>query len=122
MMTFREIAEVQSKNMNGTCYVDAYRYFSGNISDKKLKLVHGLVTGQGAIDNLVYNHAWCEDDKNIYDPSHHPILVLPKKIYYSLGKIDKKNVFSYTYSEMLEKSMEYETYGPWEKKLLSNKY
>jgi hypothetical protein len=121
MKTFREIVEIQSKNMNGTCYVDAYNYF-GNNYNKKLKLVHGLVTGQGAIDNIVYNHAWCEDDKNVYDPSHQPILIMSKKIYYTLGKINNKNVFKYNHSKMIEKSMEYETYGPWETKLLNNKY
>jgi len=116
-MRFREIleaVEIPKANKGGNCYQVAYRY-SQNHPD--LKLVHGLVQGQGALKGVRYNHAWVEDTKNVFD------LTLPKKYqkmpkedYYALGKI--KDVFRYSQKEILDKILKYETYGPWETVLL----
>jgi len=115
----KEHADIPDENKNGDCYVVAYRYI---MSHPKVTLVHGLVHGQGALEGIVYNHAWIEDGNKIID------LTLPKKIqkslskdiYYAIGNI--KVTFKYTYKEVIEKSQEFGTYGPWEKKLLDNEY
>ena len=45
---------------------------------------------------------------------------LPIGVYYALGNI--KTTFKYSFDELLEKAQEFETYGPWEKVLIKNKY
>jgi hypothetical protein len=114
---------IPKDSTNGDCYVQAYQYFQSNAHrDRSLRLVHGLVTGQGKLEGLVYNHAWCESKNKVIDTT------LPKKFqkslsvreYYEIGKI--KTVFKYDFNEHLDKVVEYETYGPWEKILIRNKY
>ena len=80
-----------------------------------------MVTGQGALQGLVYNHAWIEEGNKVLDltlPKKHQ--KMDKKVYYALGHI--KTTFEYKFQEVMEKSSEIGTYGPWEKVLLKNKY
>lgn len=115
--------KISSKNKGGECFQLAYRYMSENgTNNKNLKLVHGLVTGQGPIKGIVYNHAWCEDGDTIIDMTLNPNLqtTLPVQFYYALGNI--KIVYKYNYLETISKSLESETYGPWEEILLKNPY
>ncbi len=113
---------IPKANKNGDCYEVAYKYFNSKASNKKLRLVHGLVRGQGALEGIIYNHAWVEDGNKIIDMTLDKKVQksLPKVLYYAIGQI--KVTYEYTYSEHIEKVNEYGTYGPWEKKLLSNKY
>jgi len=114
--------DIPADNQNGTCYQDAMNYMMkhGLAGDKSYQLVHGLVVGQGAIEGVVYNHAWVEKGSKVIDQTI-PI-TLPKQVYYAIGKIDKKTVFRYSYDEMAKKVGKFKTYGPWENKLLNNKY
>jgi len=111
--------DIPDANQGGDCFQVALNYMMSHKS-KRLKLCHGLVTGQGNIEGIVYTHAWVEDNQIVIDETI-PIK-LPKKMYYEIGQIDKKNVYCYTYEEMSRKVTEFKTYGPWEKKLLRNKY
>ena len=116
---------IPKKNQNGDCYIKAYQYFQANaFKNNNLILVHGLVTGQGPLEGIVYNHAWIEDGNKIIDLTLPPKLQksFSKSKYYKIGKIKESNVYKYNYNEVIEKSIEYKTYGPWEKKLLRNKY
>jgi len=118
--SFLESQDIPEINKNGDCYVVSYRYISSHPS-KKIKLVHGLVTGQGALQGLVYNHAWIEEGNKVLDltlPKKHQ--KMDKKVYYALGHI--KTTFEYNFQEVMEKSSDIGTYGPWEKVLLKNKY
>ncbi len=78
------------------------------------------MTGQGAIEEIVYNHAWIEKGNKVIDETI-PITI-DKRVYYAIGNIKEKNVFRYTYDEVLQKIDDYGTYGPWEKVLINNKY
>lgn len=121
---FEYYKEIPKDNQDGDCYISAYNYFKKNyMSNNNIRLCHGLVTGQGKINGIVYNHAWCEDIETnmIYD------MTMPKSfqeigvdIYYLIGKISK--VYKYDNENISEKIEEYQTYGPWEKELLENKY
>ena len=108
---------------DGTCYVDAYKYISEN---RNLKLVHGLVTGQGDIEGIRYNHAWIEDGNTVIDASlkeqGRSTYKFPKDLYYAIGQINPKTTFRYTYKETVKKMYDTENYGPWEKVLMKNKY
>jgi len=113
---------IPKKNQGGDCFVVSYQYFQKNaLRNDKLRLVHGLVTGQGAIEGIVYNHAWVEDDNMVIDKTlPKNMQKIPKSLYYKMGKI--KTTYKYNYEEVLEKVVEIGTYGPWETKLLRNKY
>lgn len=112
-------ANIPKENQNGTCYQDALMYMMDN-DDDDLYLCHGLVTGQGAIKGIVYNHAWVEKGNTVIDETV-PI-EMPKAVYYALGRINKKTVFRYNHNEMRKKATKFRTYGPWEKVLLDNEY
>ncbi len=111
------VDDIPSANKNGMCYQLSLQY---QMTHKNTKLCHGLATGQGAIEGIVYNHAWIERGNMVIDETI-PIKV-DKDFYYTMGKIKKTNVYHYTYKQMTEKVAEFGTYGPWEKKLLNNKY
>lgn len=112
---------IPKENTGGDCYVKALQYMQANYK-KSLRLVHGLVRGQGALEGVVYNHAWVEDKNQIIDMTLPAKLQksLDKDLYYAVGHI--KTTYSYTHKEMTKKMLDVGTYGPWEKKLLSNKY
>ncbi len=125
-MTFKDYLNegpISKENQNGDCYILAYKYFMDNVTkNPNLRLVHGLVSGQGALEGIIYNHAWVEDGNRIID------MTLPKKLqksisklqYYKIGKI--KTTYKYSYDKVIEKSLNFGTYGPWETTLLRNKY
>jgi len=126
-MTFIKefITIFESANDGGTCYIDAYHYFMDNHSkDKKLKLVHTLVDGQGPLEGIRYNHAFLISGNTVIDPSQPKKKKFPKDLYYSIGNINTKNkdYFEYTFDEFIEKVNKFKTYGPWEKILLNNMY
>ena len=67
------IDDVPEENKHGDCYVQAYRYMQ---SHPDVTLVHGIVTGQGPIQGLQYNHAWIEDGDMVIDKTIN--LTIPK--------------------------------------------
>jgi len=107
----------------GDCYVIAGQVAMGIIS-KEIDfvgtpyVVHGIVTGQGAIEGLKYGHAWIEDDENVYDWSNGRELVFPKAIYYMLGEIEDEDgkIYRYTFDEAREKMLDTGHYGSWDLK------
>lgn len=106
------------ENGGGDCYEAA-----GNlIMSPKYKdfiLVHGQVTGQGAIDGVKFGHAWLEDsDGMVYDYSNGREIILPKQIYYLIGKIEDKKplLYKYTAEEARNKMAKSMHYGPWDLK------
>jgi hypothetical protein len=115
-------ADIPADNQNGTCYQDAMNYMMRHSKRGKtdILLCHGLVTGQGAIRGIVYNHAWVEKGGTVIDETV-PIKI-DKRVYYAMGNIKEKTVFRYTFDEMARKVTDFKTYGPWEKKLINNKY
>lgn len=110
-----DLNTIPNKNKNGDCYVSAYRSLQEFTRKgvKKVKLVHGIVTGQGAIKGIQYGHAWIEMNGTVIDSSNGRNIVLPKRVYYTLGQIEVTR--EYTYDEALEQAARYGTYGPWDK-------
>jgi hypothetical protein len=112
---------IRQKNLNGDCYVAAYRLMSSNYK-KDMKLVHGLVVGQGNLAGIRYNHAWVESDDIVYDYANGRKIELPKPLYYKIGKIKESDIFRYDQADMYMMTSKTGTYGPWERKLQQNKY
>lgn len=100
----------------GECYKDAFLYAFDKC--KKANVVHGIVKGQGKLENIRYGHAWVEYTSEkfgdtVYDPltkKEYPI-----GIYYNIGEIKYAKV--YTINEAMNLSLMHETYGPWDKKI-----
>lgn len=40
-------SEIPDSALHGDCYVKSYKYMNNHASNKDLRLVHGLVSGQG---------------------------------------------------------------------------
>lgn len=112
--------DVPDKNKGGDCYQKALHYMMSKPTDNQLILCHGLVTGQGAIRGIVYGHAWVEKGNKVIDETIP--LEIDKGVYYAIGNIKKNNVWNYDRQQMSEKVQQFKTYGPWEKKILNNKY
>lgn len=116
-------AHIPSKNQGGDCYMVAYRYLM-NHHNENLRLVHGLVHGQGNLEGIVYGHAWVLDKEKdeIYDDTV-PSLKgkgFNARLYYWMGKIATS--FEYTYEEAQKEALRTGNYGPWNKKILDNPY
>ena len=105
------IDDVPEENKHGNCFVVAFNYV---MSHPNATLVHGIVTGQGPLDGLQYNHAWAEEGDTVIDNTIN--LTVPKLIYYAIGHI--KIVKKYSYEQMIDNALSYRTYGPWDKELM----
>ena len=105
-----DIDNIPEKNKHGDCYVQAFHYVQ---SHPNTTLVHGIVTGQGAIEGIQYNHAWVEEGNNVIDKTVN--LTIPIIIYYAIGNI--KLVKKYSFKETIENALRYGTYGPWDEEL-----
>lgn len=108
--------KIPKKNKGGNCYEVAGRYvldqqFSENLK-RDLILVHGEVTGQGAISGIKYGHAWVEQGDTVIDKSNNRDLQIPKLAYYALGNITR--TVRYTPEEMRKKVLEFGHWGPWD--------
>lgn len=95
---------------------DCYRVAAGAVIDNpSWVLVHGVVTGRGAIEGIKYAHAWAEDGDEVVDLTFPESLQrLPKEVYYALGNVEYTK--KYTRKEAIEKLVEFSHWGPWEKK------
>ena len=101
----------------GDCFEAAANYvmdhqFSN--SNTELKLVHGIVSGQGPLEGLMFPHGWVEHGDIVIEKSNGLDLEIPKGLYYTLGHILEKNIRHYSYKEMAKMMTEHGTYGPWE--------
>jgi hypothetical protein len=112
---------VPSKNTGGDCYQAAFHYMHDNGFDEDgrpvdgILLVHGEVTGQGAIRGIKYGHGWVEDGDTVIPRSNGRHIVMSKRAYYALGKIGQ-NIHRYTPMEAVRKAVETGIYGPWDLK------
>lgn len=104
-----------NKVIKGDCFKVAADYILDNCHiDSGLKLVHGLVTGQGKIEKLIYCHAWVETPyfDMVIDKSNGNRITVPRQFYYDLGKI--KIVRKYTADQARRLLLDSEKYGPWD--------
>lgn len=105
----------------GDCYEAAFHFvmdknvFSGDDDDKGYVLVHGIPTGTGGgIVGLKFGHAWIEYGVDVIDPSNGKIVILPKLLYYEIGKIDPKECKRYTWPEARRRALDKGHYGGWD--------
>lgn len=105
---------IPAANKNGDCFQAAWRAFYQNLSSKAL-LVHGIITGQGPIEGINYNHAWVEIGEIVIDKTI-PLFAkgFPRDAYYRLARVQEDKLFKYTAKDVAEKAQQFQTYGPWE--------
>ena len=107
-----DIDDIPEENKNGNCFVVALNKFMEK--PYQYTLVHGVVTGQGAIEGLQYCHAWVEDGNTVIDMTlPERMRKFPREVYYAIGKIDITR--KYSGKEVLDMVEKYMTYGPWDK-------
>ena len=113
--------------MSGDCYKAAANYLLEQASGDCF-LVHAEVIGQGQLAGIAYGHAFVECGNMVFDYSNGRAIVLPKLIYYGLGKIDantffdpnqgmverEPKIYKYNRQEMLSRLSEAGHWGPWE--------
>lgn len=110
--------------MGGDCYEAALHYIMDHClgmgvkePNHNLRLVHGEVAGQGPMAGTTFGHAWIEDGDTVIDQSNGRDIVMPKELYYALGKIGELgNTHVYTPEEARDKCLKHEVYGPWDLK------
>ena len=105
---------IPEENKNGDCFTVAWNAFYDNIAQKPL-LVHGIVTGQGAIEGIKYNHAWIEIGDMVIDKTI-PLFAngFPKDAYYRMARADESLMFKYNSEQVMNNALKFNTYGPWE--------
>lgn len=110
-------SKIPKKNRNGDCFVVAGRYildFKFMKEGGQYTLVHGVVTGQGAIRGIRFLHAWIENGDMVIDKSNGRDLNVPKALYYALGNINPEETVRYTMREAKLKMIETGIFGPWD--------
>jgi len=97
----------------GDCYQAGGRlimeYFGHDV-----KLVHGMVSGQGQLEGNRFGHCWVEVKDKVLDHSNDKEQELPKQLYYIMGRIDPKECHYYTPREASGKMLKHEHWGPWD--------
>ena len=98
----------------GDCYQAAGRLIINFMGDKRARLVHGMVDGQGALKGLRFGHAWVEYGGKVLDHSNGKKHELPKQLYYSMGNVKPSECKYYTPRETTRKMMKHRHWGPWD--------
>lgn len=84
-----------------------------------IALVHGIVTGKGRLDGIRFTHAWVEGVTAdgitmVVDISNGLDLVIPKELYYGIGRIDPGECERYSAKDAIDRMLSYAHYGPWD--------
>ena len=98
----------------GDCYQAGGRLIMNFFGDKDHKLVHGMVSGQGALEGNRFGHCWVESRDTVLDHSNDKKLEIPKDVYYLMGRIDPAECHYYTPREAAKKMSNAEHWGPWD--------
>ena len=98
----------------GDCYQAGGRLIMNFFGDKEHKLVHGMVSGQGALEGVRFGHCWVESKGTVLDHSNDRKLEIPKDVYYLLGRIDPAECHYYTPEEAAKKMTDKGHWGPWD--------
>ena len=107
-----DTTNIPEENQHGDCFKVAVETM---MKHQNYTLVHAVVSGQGPLEGVEYTHAFCIDEgadvvvDNTQKGSNRRI---PTGLYYMLGHIEITK--EYSFKEMLENLVEYETYGPWD--------
>lgn len=98
----------------GDCYQAAGRLIMNFFGDKSVKLVHGMVNGQGALKGIRFGHAWVEYGSKILDHSNGKKQEIPKQLYYSMGDINPGECKYYTGTNAAKWMVKSKHWGPWQ--------
>lgn len=101
----------EGANDGGNCYDSAAEFV---LSNPDYELIHGVVTGQGAIQGMKYGHAWAEKDGMVVDSSNGNNINIPAQVYYRIGNIDPDQQHRYTAQELRIWIGSRGHWGPWE--------
>ena len=106
--------KLDAKNKNGDCYDAAYKYITTH-NDPSLRVVHGMVDGQGPLKGIRYDHAWIEKGDMVIDTSNGKNLEIPKIVYYAIGNIKENQLIRYTQKEAMAASLKSGRTSGWSK-------
>lgn len=82
--------------------------------DIDVKVVHGLILGQGPIEGIEHGHAWLEINNRVVDLENE--VSMSKYEYEHLARLQYK--VSYSIKEAIEQMLESGHKGPWDKRIL----
>jgi len=109
----------------GDCYQAAANYLSrlGPKESEGHTLVHGIVSGQGPLEGKRLDHAWVEAEQPVpggsltivlvIDVSQGKNLLLPRDLYYRIGRVNPAECTRYTPEEAMINMLRSKHFGPW---------
>jgi hypothetical protein len=107
--------DLSNEHGGGNCFDCSYDYIMNNgFKRPDLRLVHGFVSGQGALSGYRFAHGWCEEGEEVYDNSNGKMRTIPKILYYGIGNINPEECKYYDYDQAMDISVEHGHKGPWE--------
>lgn len=107
----KDMSGIPEENQNGDCFIQALHKFMEDPT--RYTLVHGVITGQGAIEGIEYCHAWVEDGNRVIDNTlPDEFKVMPKDEYYDLARVILTR--KYKANDVLKMLDKYGTYGYWD--------
>ena len=83
-----------------------------------VKIIHGLIIGQGPIEGILHGHAWLQKGDQVIDLENN--ISLDVSTYEALAQIKYKK--EYTIKEALKAMSEAGHKGPWDRKILEVNY
>lgn len=106
----------------GDCYESAGKFMLHDVRDDadQFRLVHGLVTGQGAsVKGVRFGHAWVEYTTEsgqvmVIDNSNDVGYYGKRSEYYSVGQIRESELIRYTRPEAMKMMAKFRHWGPWD--------
>ena len=98
----------------GDCYMAGGRLIMQYMSQMGARLVHGMVSGQGALEGQRFGHCWVEFKDKCLDYSNDNRHEIDKDLYYLMGRVDPNECHYYTPREASGKMMRHEHWGPWD--------
>lgn len=114
--SIRQTMGKEYKGELGDCFSAAFHWGLALDEDewKTSKICQGMVRGQGPLEGKKFSHGWGEAGGKVYDYSNKKKLVVPKKVYYELGRIEESSVYCYPIPKALGRSVNTGHYGPWD--------
>lgn len=94
----------------GDCIIVACKNI---IENRHLVFCYAYVMGRGEIKGQRILHAWNELGDVVFDFSNGNRIVMRKEEYYSVAKIEEKDVVKQISDEVIKLMFKTETYGGW---------
>ena len=105
---------------DGDCFVKSAQLLlaasvDGVLGFDDIRLVHGMVSGQGPLAGQRFVHAWAEVHDDVLDYSNGNRIIAPRELYYAVGEVVEEELVRYNVAQYRYHVMSSDHHGPWDR-------